>query len=182
LRKLALLTALVLSALALGGTNGAIAVKQVSNAKHSCPHLKRGIAFYQAKTWATQDAFNVPRTKASNQKPIGCAYARWVRNAWKWRAKHVKNKLHHAWQLWLPRVWYNLGSCETGYGGEPNWNHRNDDFVSAFGISRAEYDADAAYYNAPPWNDVKPPSPWHQYQAARGHYARWGGFSGWGCA
>ena len=81
------------------------------------------------------------------------------------------------WRAWLPDKWRRVGICETGL----NWRHANGRYVSAFGISRVEYDRDAAYMGARPWNDAYPPSPWNQYQAAVGHYKRFGGFSGWGC-
>lgn len=171
MRKLAALTVLVL--MGLVGTNGA----QAGEMQQKCPKLKQGIAYYQHKTWAIQDKFGVRRTEVSKHNIVSCKYALWVRNAWKWRAKHENHVLQHRWQLWLPSKWYRLAICETHL----NWQHQNGSYVSAFGISRREYDNDAAYNKAPPWNDVKPPSPWYQYQAALGHYARFGGFSGWGC-
>jgi hypothetical protein len=86
----------------------------------------------------------------------------------------------YEWQKWLPANWQALGACETGYGQRPgNWNHHNYRFVSAFGISRVEYDNDAAYFHAAPWSDSNPPTPRDQYAAARGHLARFG--DGWGC-
>lgn len=84
------------------------------------------------------------------------------------------------WQVWLPDNWARLGACETGYGKRPgNWLFQNSVYVSAFGISRREYDRDAAFMGAPAWNDVRPPTPWHQFRAALGHYRRFG--DGWGC-
>jgi hypothetical protein len=86
----------------------------------------------------------------------------------------------YRWSVWLPENWQKLGACETGYGRRPgNWKHANSSYVSAFGISRREYDRDAAYMGAPPWNDANPPTPWHQYRAAVGHLRRFG--DGWGC-
>ncbi len=80
----------------------------------------------------------------------------------------------------MPANWQALGACETGYGRRPgNFNHANSSYVSAFGISRREYDADAAYFGTPPWNDRHPPTPRQQLAAARGHLARFG--DGWGC-
>lgn len=99
---------------------------------------------------------------------------------------HVPGKGNQSWQwkwwVWLPDKWQRIGACETGYGKRPgNWNHANTQYVSAFGIYRPQYDKDAASMGAPPWNDARPPSPWHQYRAALGHYRMFGGFSGWGC-
>jgi hypothetical protein len=86
----------------------------------------------------------------------------------------------YAWWLWMPANWQALGACETGYGRRPgNFRHANSLYVSAFGISRREYDADAAYYGAAPWSDSHPPTPRDQLAAARGHLARFG--DGWGC-
>jgi len=81
------------------------------------------------------------------------------------------------YRVWLPDKALRVAVCETHL----DWNHANGSFVSAFGITRREYNADAAYMNSVPWNDVTPPSPWHQWRAAQGHRARFHGWSGWGC-
>jgi len=84
---------------------------------------------------------------------------------------------YHWWE-WLPLNWQDLGACETGYGRRPgNFEHSNSRFTSAFGISWAEYDADAAYFGSPPWHVRHTPR--DQYNAARGHLARFG--DGWTC-
>ncbi len=91
-----------------------------------------------------------------------------------------KQAWQYRWQVWLPDNWARLGACETGYGRKPgNWHHHNSSYVSAFGISRREYDRDARYMGVAPWNDANPPTPWQQYRAAVGHYRRFG--DGWGC-
>lgn len=115
----------------------------------------------------------------------GCESAR--RRAVEWRDKAAAARkalkkwvdYQYDWRSWLPRNWYLVGSCETGYGGAPNFNHANSSFVSAFGISRSIYDRDAAYAGGPPWNDASPPTPRQQYEAALAHYAQFG--DGWGC-
>ena len=92
----------------------------------------------------------------------------------------------YKWQVWLPDKWQRIGACETGYGKRPgNWHHQNSGYVSAFGIQRGhkdgQYDDDARRVFMPPWNDRRNPTPWQQYRTALSHYARHGGFSGWGC-
>ena len=80
---------------------------------------------------------------------------------------------HYNWESWLPANWKMVARCETHF----NWEHNNSQFVSAFGISWREYNADAAYRGAPPWNVRHTPR--DQYNAALGHYARFG--DGWSC-
>lgn len=172
MRKLMLLTALV-GLFLLGGTYTAQAEKV-----KSCSHIKQAIVFYKKKTWAIQDKFNAPRTQESKRKIVGCAYARWVRDAWKWRAKTQRKKLEHRWQLWLPRRWYLIGSCETGYGGPPNWQHSNSSYQGAFGFAIRSWDD----FKLPGYPDEAwQATPWQQYQVALAIYNRYG-FTGWGCA
>ena len=141
------------------------------------------IAETQVATWQCQDRRGVDRSQAAQEPwalPKGHAYRAWVLNLWKLRLIECRAQLREQarqwdWQAWLPANWQAVARCETHY----NWRHANGRFVSAFGISRREYDADAAYMGAPPWNDARPPTPWQQYQAALGHYRRFG--DGWGC-
>ena len=112
----------------------------------------------------------------------GCDAARRRAAEWRDRAKAAREALErwrylYDWRSWLPRNWYRLGSCETGGGGDPNFEHTNGQFTSAFGISWAEYNADAAFMGAPPWHVRHTPR--DQYLAALGHYKRFG--DGWGC-
>ncbi len=86
---------------------------------------------------------------------------------------------HYNWRSWLPANWKAVGTCETGYGGDPNFKFANGSFVSAFGISRSIYDTDARMSGTPPWNDANPPTPRQQYLAAAAHYQHFG--DGWGC-
>jgi hypothetical protein len=154
------------------------------------------IAEAQVALWGCQDHLNVERTRYSVTPwalPRSPAYRAWVLNRWTLRLKTCRAALREQvrqwnWQAWLPgyRVkgpldWYGVGRCETGGGGDPNWFHANSSFVSAFGISVREYDNDAAYMGVRPWyvKGQPPPSPWEQYQAAVGHYKRFG--DGWSC-
>jgi hypothetical protein len=94
----------------------------------------------------------------------------WVKGrgnqGWQWK-----------WEVWLPDKWQRIARCETGL----NFDHANGSYVSAFGIWRPIYNADARAMHSKPWNDRVHPSPWHQYRAALGHYKMHGGYSGWGC-
>jgi hypothetical protein len=142
-----------------------------------CPVIRTEISQARRVVWRLQHEYGLGRTRASRQPILGCAYAGWVRDLWRARGERVA--YHYDWRSWLPRNWYLVGSCETGYGGPPNWHHANGSYVSAFGISRRIYDSDAAYMGAPPWSDRHPPTPRQQYLAALGHYKRFG--DGWGC-
>lgn len=148
-----------------------------------CPAVNRAINFYR-------QAYRQNRSLMGLSGPVerrwwGCRSA--AVRAVLWREKAAQARVaykgwyrdQYAWWEWLPENWRRLGSCETGYGGPPNFSHANGSFVSAFGISRVLYDSDAAYMGAPPWNDANPPTPREQYLAALGHYRRFG--DGWGC-
>ena len=132
----------------------------------------------------------LPRTLTqvvySPWKPHNTSFRKAQRDKWKDRRDRCQDALQEKqrqwnWQEWLPGNWYSLGSCETGYGGPPNWHHYNSSFRSAFGISTAEYDADARYMGVRPWfvSGKGDPTPWEQYMAAKGHYKRFG--DGWDC-
>jgi len=150
-----------------------------------CRSARLAVSYYRARTYERQDARD---GRHATRSPIvrgkACKWARYASEVWRARARAAARRLEewleyqYAWEKWLPSNWYRLGSCETGYGGAPNWEHSNSRFTSAFGISWAEYDADAAYNGAPPWRVRHTPR--DQYLAALGHYARFG--DGWTCA
>jgi hypothetical protein len=135
--------------------------------------------FYRARTWSRQADFGRRATRTPIVRGKSCHWSRYAAGVWQARDQAAKARWEHhfAWWLWLPANWYRVGSCESGSGGDPNWEHANSRFLSAFGISVAEYNKDAAYFGAPPWNVRHTPR--DQYDAARGHYARFG--DGWGC-
>lgn len=132
------------------------------------------VAAVIAATWACQDAIGQPRTKAGNVwQKHSPGYRKWQLRVWQGRLELCRQ---WNWQAWLPANWVALARCETGI----NWSHYNGSYRSAFGISTREYDADARYKGVRGWFDgPKPPTPWEQYQAALGHYERFG--DGWGC-
>lgn len=146
-----------------------------------CPEAQKAISFYRQK-------YKAHREKMDASGPVprvwyACDAARRRAVEWRKRAADAKVALekwidyHYNWRSWLPHNWYLVGSCETGYGGDPNWEHSNSSFTSAFGISWREYNANAAYMGAPPWHVRHTPR--DQYMAALGHYARFG--DGWTC-
>jgi len=102
----------------------------------------------------------------------------WRDRAWQAKRAYTKwHAYHYDWRTWLPSNWRQLGTCETGYGGDPDFEFSNSRYTSAFGISWREYNADAAYMGAPPWHVRHTPR--DQYLAALGHYKRFG--DGWSC-
>jgi hypothetical protein len=176
------------SASRLEGTRAAVRVSDPPAAARvpKCHSARHAVAHYRALVWHRQDARSGARaTRSPVARRRSCHWARFAAETWVARAVSARRALEEwrrefAWWIWLPANWRRLGACETGYGREPgNFRHANGSFVSAFGISRSIYDSDAAYFGAPPWNDSDPPTPREQYDAARGHYARFG--DGWSC-
>lgn len=160
---------------------GTAAVYPPTPDRPTCQGSNRAIGFYRQAVRETLGRIGPVELPA--RRWWGCNSAR--RRAVEWRAKAHEARValakwiayQYDWRTWLPRNWYLVGSCESGYGGDPNWEHSNSRFTSAFGISWQEYDADAAYMGAPPWNVRHTPR--DQYKAALGHYARFG--DGWDC-
>jgi hypothetical protein len=149
-----------------------------------CRSARLAVSHYRALTYDRQAArYGRRATLSPIVRGKACSWARYAAATWVARARSARLRLeawrehHFDWRSWLPANWYALGSCETGYGGDPNWEHSNGRFTSAFGISWAEYDADAAYMGAPPWHVRHTPR--DQYDAALGHLARFG--DGWSC-
>ena len=145
-----------------------------------CPGAREGLRYYRAAYTWQRSRMRLPG--AVPYVRYGCVATRRRAAEWRERARAARLEAHrwlYDWRSWLPRNWYLVGSCETGYGGPPNWHHQNSSFVSAFGISVREYDANARHMGARPWDWKNPPPPRHQYLAALGHYARFG--DGWTC-
>lgn len=149
---------LVLASLVLTGT--------ASGNDHNIRHSYDVLRFFDNHSWL----------KAPNQKK--CKDVPWQRSctiARRLVRVHEQKvyEYNYDWEKWLPYNWQGVARCETHF----NWEHSNSVFVSAFGISWREYNADAAYMGAPPWHVRHTPR--DQYLAALGHYARFG--DGWTC-
>ena len=156
--------ALTLATTALAGTDTTASITKSRNV----------IRFFDNHSWLR--APNQPNCAAVPWRK-SCRIARRVYRHHHQRLARLEYDYQYNWRSWLPANWRRLGTCETGYGGDPNFEHSNSKFTSAFGISWAEYNADAAYMGAPPWNVRHTPR--DQYKAALGHYARFG--DGWSC-
>ena len=83
----------------------------------------------------------------------------------------------YSWQDWLPAKWQRIARCETGI----DWRWDSGTYVSAFGIYRSGYAADARAVGLPSWDAPGHRTPRQQYLTALSHYRLHGGFSGWGC-
>lgn len=150
-----------------------------------CPAAQKAIGHYRRAYTASRNAMSLTGAVPRVWYPCQAARRRaveWRDKAWQAKRAYAKwHEYHYDWQKWLPYNWYRVGSCESGYGGPPNWEHtghsRDGYFVSGFGISAREYDKDAAVYGAPPWHVRHTPR--DQYLAALGHYKRFG--DGWSC-
>jgi len=144
-----------------------------------CPGARKAVPYYRRLTWDRQAARVgdlADRTPIVKGKT--CHWSRYAAGEWQARARASLKALkrwnrEYAWWLWLPVNWRALSTCETHL----DFEHANSTHLSAFGITIAEYDADAAYMGAPPWHVRHTPR--DQYLAARGHLARFG--DGWTC-
>lgn len=157
-----------------------------------CPGARKGLEFYK-RVFTRARASMALRTAPVTVR-YGCRAT--VRRAEEWRdraraAVRALAQYRHrqfAWWVWMPRgsKWYRVASCETGYGGDPNWSHDSGTYVSAFGIYRPGYADDAHRIGNLSWDETRRllgrlPTPREQYDAALSHYRANGGFSGWGC-
>jgi hypothetical protein len=161
---------LVVGSLVLVGTAGALDEATSSKMEHSTHVVK----FFKNHAWLRApnkpNCLAVPWTRS-------CRIARKIYQRHVDRLAELKHIIwldyQYNWESWLPDNWKRVASCETHF----NFEHNNSSFVSAFGISWREYNADAAHMGAPPWNVRHTPR--DQYMAALGHYDRFG--DGWSC-
>lgn len=170
-------TLAVIGGAAAATTAGVASQPKVTKHHGRCSEAIRAVRFYRAAftRWQGLMALSGPQDAILWR----CSHLRRAARAWQHRAAGARRtwREQFAWWLWLPSKWQRVAICETHL----NWHHSNSQFVSAFGISRQTYDGDAAVYGAPPWDDVRNPTPHEQYLAGLGHYHRFNGFSGWGC-
>lgn len=136
------------------------------NSQSQVRQSENALRFFNNHSWLL-----APNKKKCHEVPWqkSCTIARKI---YKKKEAFVKS-YYYNWESWLPYNWKGVARCETHF----NWEHSNSRFVSAFGISWREYNADAAYMGAPPWHIRHTPR--DQYNAALGHYARFG--DGWTC-
>ncbi len=137
-----------------------------SSTQSQLRHSTNVLRFFNNHSWLL-----APNKKKCREVPWqkSCTIARRIykqKQAW-------LNHYHYNWESWLPSNWKGVARCETHF----NWEHNNSRFVSAFGISWREYNADAAHMGAPAWHIRHTPR--DQYMAALGHYNRFG--DGWTC-
>jgi hypothetical protein len=152
----------------------------------TCSDAQRAVTYYRRSYAAHRAAQRlsgpVPRVWYHDCDAVRRRAAMWAeRSKLEREAAIAWREYHYDWWKWLPANWYRVGSCETGYGGAPNFAHSVPGFVSAFGITRTNYATDARWAGGPQWSDdpEKRPTPRQQYQAALAHYQHHG--DGWGC-
>lgn len=140
-----------------------------------CDDARRALGFYRRLRARWHTRLGRPTLHIGRERPRDCERVReLVRFARaRARAEAALVRWHYDWPAWLPSNWVAVARCETSL----NFEHENSSFVSAFGISWREYNADAAYMGAPPWHVRHTPR--DQYRAAVGHYRRFG--DGWTC-
>jgi hypothetical protein len=156
--------------------------------RETCTGSSRAITYYRRAYAASREkmweAGPVPRVWYQD-----CAVVRRRAGEWRdkaalaWQAHRAWHRYHYEWKSWLPRGWYNVGSCETGYGGEPNWQHRSSGFQGAFGFANSTWSGFVG--SADPKAGPYPyaayvATPRQQYEVALAVYRRYG-LSGWGC-
>jgi hypothetical protein len=142
-----------------------------------CPAAQHAIGHYRRAYTRSRSSMGLDGAPPRAWYPCQAARRRaveWRDRAWQAKKAYADwHEYHYDWQKWLPWNWQGVARCETHF----NWEHNNSRFVSAFGISWREYNADAAYMGAPPWHVRHTPR--DQYMAALGHYKRFG--DGWTC-
>lgn len=171
--------------------NPPVTIKLGTAAYHSepgCLSSVKAITYYRR-------AYASSREQMSLEGPVSrvwyqdCEVLR--RRAVEWRAKAgdarrsfvAWHRRQYAWRLWLPRGWYNVGSCETGYGGPPNWAHRNSSYEGAFGFAVSTWDRyklEAPQRDGPYPGSAADATPRQQLNVALVVYGHFG-LSGWGC-
>lgn len=161
--------------------------------KPGCQDARRAIVWYRARYDEHRAVMGASLAPAL-ERHMRCSRAR--ARAVYWREAASSNRTaaqrwwrrNYGWTAFMPRgsKWYRVASCETGYGGDPNWAHDSGTYVSAFGIYRPGYADDAHRVGNLSWDETRQrlgrlPTPLEQYEAALSHYRAHGGFSGWGC-
>lgn len=160
----------------------------VHPAKTTCSGSNRAINFYRRAVRSSRErmwqAGDLPQ-----RRWWGCDSARRRATEWREKAHQARealdewNEYQFDWQKWLPRGWYGVGSCETGYGGEPNWHHNSGSYQGAFGFAVTSWDnfTGSADPKAGPYpSEAYLATPRQQYEVALAIYRRYG-LSGWGC-
>lgn len=154
------------------------------------PALNRAITFYRQHYRVHREAMwqdgPVPRVWYRD-----CIALKRRAEQWRDRADVARIELvewrvyHYRWEDWLPRGWYRVGSCETGYGGPPNWRHRNSSYEGAFGFAVSTWDgykgeAERRFGDGPYPASAADATPRQQWNVALVVYSHFG-LSGWGC-
>lgn len=156
----------------------------------TCHGSVKAITYYRRVYRASREAMSrpgpVPRVWYR-----GCNTVRRLALEWRDKADMARVELidwrqrQYAWEDWLPDGWYRVGSCETGYGGPPNWHHRNSRYEGAFGFAVTTWDryageAQRRYGDGPYPSSAADATPRQQYNVALTVYHHFG-LSGWGC-
>jgi hypothetical protein len=161
---------------------------KITQRQAGCDDSQRAITYYRQAYRDRREAMwqegPVPRTWYHR-----CGDVRRRAVAWRNKAQQAAeaydawNSYQFDWQKWLPSHWYRVGSCETGYGGSPNWRHSNSSFQGAFGFATSSWDTFVQHADpkAGPYpSEAYLATPRQQYEVALAIYRRYG-MSGWGC-
>jgi hypothetical protein len=171
-------------------------------AKPRCKSARLALVYYRTNTWKwqTKRTFSWQSDRRlAGPGPLArgrsCEFVRRGVDVWRARAREARIRYekwfdyHYNWRKWLPSVWYRIGSCETGYGGDPNWRHLNGEFEGAFG-NRGPGRSTGAWLGHVGRADPKAgpypayahmATPRQQYEHALVLYSLYG-WSPWGCA
>jgi len=190
-----LATTLVLSAVALADAPKpdpppTAVLLGASSAYHSepgCLPSVKAITYYRRQYTASRNTMGLPGAVPRAWYPCPAAKRRaieWRDKAWQAKRAYAKwHEYHYDWRSWLPRGWYGIGSCETGYGGDPNWQHNSGTYQGAFGFAVSSWDSfvGSADPKAGPYpSEAYLATPRQQYEVALAIYRRYG-LTGWGC-
>jgi hypothetical protein len=173
---------------------------RVSDFPHGCKSAARAIRHYKRVTQDWQHQRNAITGSAKLARKVkwpNCARA--VKAAQEWVARAVAARraywtlfaYEYDWRAWMPTKHQRVAACETGHQGGTgpegaSWTWDSGRYVSAFGIYRSGYDADAHRVGNLGWDETlarlhRYATPREQMQAADSHRAANGGWGGWGC-
>lgn len=192
----------LLMLLTVGWSRGEEAARQATVVQPRCKPARVALVYYRARTWEWQEKKTFawqdgPRLAGPGPRASGhsCDFVRSGVSEWRARARNAREKYerwwayHYDWRAWLPAEWYSIGSCETGYGGPPNWSHSNSEFEGAFGLRGPGLETGAWLAHVERADPKAGPYPFYasdatprqQYEHALVLHALYG-WDPWGCA
>jgi hypothetical protein len=167
---------------------------------HGCKSAAKAIRYYKLVTHGWQRQRNeitgstelAGKVRWPNCRRAVSATEEWVARAAAARLAYwTLYAYHYDWRAWMDAKHQRVAACETGHQGGTgpegaSWTWDSGRYVSAFGIYRDGYNADAHRIGNLGWDETlsrlhRYATPREQMQAADSHRTANGGWSGWGC-